>query len=166
MNKKYELIDDDYLCLPNGKVLCRIRALRNLCNGVKVGDIGGYIETESNLSLSDDSWIYDDAMAYGDAYVSDGARVSGEAKVYDTAWVKGTKTEITKKSVVCGDSIVIDSVVTDSSEISGNARVINSIISDRSIITNESVVFNACIRWGHNCGLNERGWGNRYGNNC
>ena len=57
------------------------------------GELGGWIEKESNLY--GDAWVSDNAMAsanarvYGDAWVSDNAMVSGNAWVYDNARVYG-----------------------------------------------------------------------------
>ena len=65
--KKYELTDD-IITKPNGDVLHRIKAVRDFRN-VKIGDVGGYIEKEENLSHDDDAWVYDDAWVRGDAQV-------------------------------------------------------------------------------------------------
>ena len=64
INKKYELGKKE----SNG--LRRIIALRSF-GDVKKGDIGGYVESESNLSQEDSCWVY------GDARVSGNARVCG-----------------------------------------------------------------------------------------
>ena len=61
---KYKILEDQYVEVC-GKKLYRVQALKDF-NGVKSGDIGGYIEKESNLSQSGD------------------ARVSGNAKVSST----------------------------------------------------------------------------------
>ena len=48
---------------------------------VSVGDIGGWVESESNLSQEGNAWVY------GDAWVCDNARVYGDAMVYGDARV-------------------------------------------------------------------------------
>ena len=80
MDKKYELLLEDKIEYKR-KTLYRIRALRDFSN-VKAGDIGGYIESEKNLSHNGNCWIYDNAWVFGDAKVYDNARVYGSAKVY------------------------------------------------------------------------------------
>ena len=71
MNEKYEFIGrTKEIC---GAVLHQIRAKKDFAN-VKKGEIGGWIERESNLSV------------YGDAWVSGDARVSGNAWVYGGEW--------------------------------------------------------------------------------
>lgn len=62
--------------------MCRIQALKDFSN-VKVGDIGGYVESEDNLSHEGDCWIYDNAR------ISSRARVSGNARAYGNSQVYG-----------------------------------------------------------------------------
>lgn len=61
--KKYELVKSESI-VHNGRTLYRIRALREftISRGVaiKVGDIGGFVESENNLSQEDICWIFDD----------------------------------------------------------------------------------------------------------
>ena len=66
--------------------LFRIKALISF-GDVTIGDIGGYIEKEKNLSQTGEAWVYDNAWVYGEARVSGKARVYGEARVYDNAQV-------------------------------------------------------------------------------
>ena len=72
--KKYELIESDK------QGLYRVRALRDF-RDVKTGDVGGYVESESNLSQDGNAWVSGDALVYGDARVYGNARVSGDAEV-------------------------------------------------------------------------------------
>ena len=84
--KKYILTDETIeYC---GHTLHRIRALRDFCD-VTAGDLGGYIETESNLSHDGTAWVSDTAWVYGNARVFDTAKVSDTARVYGDAWVLG-----------------------------------------------------------------------------
>lgn len=56
-------------------------------HGVKVGDLGGWIENEENLIGN--AWVYGDAQVYGDARVYGDAWVSCDARVYGDAQVSG-----------------------------------------------------------------------------
>ncbi|UNF53002.1 hypothetical protein MNL01_04770 [Bartonella krasnovii] len=58
MGKKYELTDETTEV--GDHTLHRIRALRDFGN-VQVGDLGGFIEYEGNLSHLGNCWVYDDA---------------------------------------------------------------------------------------------------------
>ena len=76
------------------KTLYRIEATKDIEKfGVKVGDLGGYIEKEYNLSgnawVSGDARVYGNAWVSGDALVCDNAWVSGDAFVYGNAKVSG-----------------------------------------------------------------------------
>ena len=88
MNKKYELTDETKGI--GGITLHRIRALMDISRyGARAGDIGGWIESESNLSQYGDAWVSDDARVYGNAVVCGDARVYGEALVNGNAEVSG-----------------------------------------------------------------------------
>ena len=94
--KKYELTTDTKMVL--GRKLFRIKALVSFGN-VKIGDLGGYIEKEENLSQE------------GNAWVSGNAEVSGNAKVSGNTWVSGNA-EVSGNAKVSGNA-----------EVSGNAKV-------------------------------------------
>jgi len=84
MNTKYELTDETIT--HNGRTLHRIRALRDLpvlgCD-VEKGTLGGFVESEANLSYAntDGCWIFGDAKVYEGAVVRDWARVAEHADI-------------------------------------------------------------------------------------
>ena len=94
----------------DGHVLHRIIALRDF-GEVKKGDLGGFIEKESNLSHNSNCWIYNDAVVrgdaivYGNAKVCDDAMVCGDATVYGNAEVCG-EAEVHGEAKVCGNAKV------------------------------------------------------------
>ena len=106
MKNKYELTDETKnFC---DITLHRIRALRDIPSaGVKSGDLGGWIEKESNLSKYGDAWVYGDAKVYDNAEVRGNAKVYDNAEVYDNAWVYG------------------NAKVYDNAEVRGNAEVMD-----------------------------------------
>ena len=75
--KKYELLVDDTITFL-GVQLFRIKALISF-SGIEKGEVGGYVESEKNLSQSGTAWVS------GTARVSGNARVSGTAEVSDNA---------------------------------------------------------------------------------
>lgn len=95
-NQKYEITDMAHEEYP---FLHRIRALRDICGEICAGDIGGFVESESNLSAEpgDCAWIFDDAIAAGDAYVDRDACLRGDAIACGSAYVS-------KGSVMSGHS--------------------------------------------------------------
>ena len=96
---KYELTDM-VLETKCGLVLHRIRALRDIPEReVVAGDLGGWVESESNLSQDGDSWVFGNACVYGYACVY------GDARVYDYACVSGDAC-VSGNAHVYGDACV------------------------------------------------------------
>ena len=104
--KKYKFTGETKtIYLPFGTVtLHRIKAVVEF-GLVKVGDLGGWIEKEENLSHEENAWVYGDAEVCGNAKVYGNAKVCGNAKVYGDAEVYGN-------AWVCGNA-----------EVRGNAKV-------------------------------------------
>ena len=77
-NQKYEITEIAHEKYP---FLHRIRALRDIGSEVKTGTLGGFVESENNLSFrpGDDAWLFDDAIACNDAYVDKGSYLRGNA---------------------------------------------------------------------------------------
>ena len=131
--KKYELTDE--LIEVEGKKLYRIKALVDIPkHDVKIGELGGFVENEKNLSHEYNAWVtgnarvIDNAIVGGDAIVGGKAIVGGNARVIDNAIVGGN-------AWVTGDAWVSDNVrvtdkaiVTDNAIVGGNARVIDNAI--------------------------------------
>ena len=91
--KKYEITDIQH---PDYSFFHRIRALKDIPRyGVKAGDLGGYVESEWNLSQEGDcwvggnAWVYENARVCGNAWVGGNARVHEDAQVNGNAWVGG-----------------------------------------------------------------------------
>lgn len=103
MHKKYKLLQDDTKSI-GGTTLYRIQALRDI-GDVKAGDLGGYIQSEDNLSHDGNAWVYGNAQVYGRARVSGNARVYGSAQVYGDAWVCGDAW-VYGDAQVCGDALI------------------------------------------------------------
>ncbi len=80
MTTKYVLDRNDTVTTPSGVTLYRIKAVRAF-GSVQAGDLGGYVESENNLSHASTAWVYNGA------WVSGTARVFGYAEVFGTAWV-------------------------------------------------------------------------------
>lgn len=115
--KKYELTGETKLY--NGRTLHRIVALRNFGN-VEIGDKGGWIEKEENLSQDGECWIYGNAKVYNNAKVCDNAKVYDDAEVCGSANVWGNakvwvNAEVWANVKVCGNA-----------NVRGNAEIYNN----------------------------------------
>lgn len=84
--KKYKILEGQYVEVC-GKKLYRIQALKDF-KWVKSGDIGGYLEKESNLSQYGNAWVCDDALVYGNARVYGDARVYGTRHYLNKEWLE------------------------------------------------------------------------------
>lgn len=109
------------------KILHRIRAVRDIPeHNVKAGDLGGWLETEENLSHNGAAWVTGDAVVTGAAWVTDSARVTDSACVTGSAWVTG-KVCVTGLACVTGSALVTGKArVTGNAWVRGNARVMES----------------------------------------
>ena len=138
MIKKYELTKQ--VSIVRGSQVHRIRAVKDFGN-VKKGDLGGWIESEENLSQKGDCWVYDDSIVFHLAKIVDaaivqgGAFVSGGAKICEHA-------SVIEKAVVSDQAIIKgNSVVAGSSFVGGDAIIDGaSFIDDRSTVTGNAFV--------------------------
>lgn len=161
--KKYELTTES-IEMPLMKqcvTLYRIKALRDFSD-VKAGDLGGFVESEDNLSHEEDCWIYnnakvyDNASVYGNAMVYDNAEVYGHASIYGNAEVFGNA-EVYDSAEVYGDAEVLDNAeiygcarVLDNAEVYGHAKVYNSAkIFDNAKVSENSKVHGCAEVYGN-----------------
>ena len=91
-----EYILTDEIILHEGLKLHRIQLTKD-CKWGTVGNLGGFIESKTNLS--GDAWVTGTAKVYGNAKVYGDALVFGDAQVFGDALVCGN-------SQVCGDALV------------------------------------------------------------
>ena len=104
--KKYEFTGEtkEIRLLFRTATLHRIRA--TVAFGiVEVGDLGGWIEKEENLSHEGKAWVWGNAEVCGDAEVWGNAEVCGDAEVWGNAKVWGNA-EVWGNAKVCGDAEV------------------------------------------------------------
>ena len=128
---KYELTSE--IINYSGYKLYRIKALKDF-GSVKAGELGGWIESEENLSQADNAWVYnnakvfDKARVYGDAAVSDDAKVCGYAAISDNARVCDNA-EVSDYVEVFENAIVLGHAkVCGFTRIFGNAIVLGNAI--------------------------------------
>lgn len=142
-NKKYELTDESIKRL--GVTLYRIRALRDFGN-VKKGALGGFVQSEANLSHDGDSWVYDDAKVF------DRARVIENGKVFYNAEVMG-KAIISKNSRVSYRACVTGkAILTDFAHVDDNASVCGrAIIKEHAKISADAWIGENAIVSKHSC---------------
>ena len=142
-DKKYIMTDEARTF--KGHTLHRIKAIKSF-GDIKEGDLGGFIESEENLSQYCEAWIYRNGCVYEDATVWHNAKIGNknataddeinmQTVVYGRALVSG-QVHIFDKAVICGDAATTDNCkiygnayvdenawVRGCAEVSGNARI-------------------------------------------
>ena len=138
---KYEFTGETRAIVKNNIeiVLKRIRALRDLCptqmdGEVHKGDIGGWIESEDNLSHLDMCWVDEEAMVFEQAVVKDNAYICGNSRVEESA-------------VVCDDACADENAVVagkatlaNYATVYGNAQIRGLATADGDIIIKGNTV--------------------------
>jgi hypothetical protein len=99
MSKKYEITKEKHSTIE----AYRIKALIDF-GDVKVGDLGGFIEIEENLSQSGSAWVYGDAVVYNNGVILDDSIVKGTSIVSETT-VSGKS--VIKNTIVSPKTIVM-----------------------------------------------------------
>lgn len=148
-SKKYRILKDDFIkahkfksCISSEEEssvveikLYRIQALKTFTKSggynpiIHVGELGGYVETEDNLSQEGNCWIF------GDAKVKDGGKVIDDAIIFD-------KVMVSNNSVIRGNSVVRDRCfVTHRSDIFDSTLVGDVTVSDQSSIHSGSFLY-------------------------
>ena len=139
MNIKYRLTNDSINL--SSRILHRIQAVKDFSD-VKAGDLGGYVETEENLSQVGNAWIYHNAKVF------DRAKVYDNVKIYDNARVFN-KARIYNNAIVLNDAKVFDCAkvggraeVRDNALIFGNADVFDiALVRDNARVFGDVCVF-------------------------
>lgn len=133
--KKYQILKDDFVkvhtfksCISDGETsiveikLYRIQALKTFTKPggynpvVHVGELGGYVESEANLSQEGSCWLFDKAR------VKDGGKVLDDAIVYDKCLVSRNAI-VRGSSVVGGHCFITNQSVIIDSRLEGNVIV-------------------------------------------
>lgn len=138
--QKYELTGESIKLAGNERVLYRIRALIDI-GEVGKGTLGGFVESEVNLSDKGTCWIADDAKVFSNATVSGDAVVSGKALVGSEARVTGNAS-VRDSAFIAGSAVVSDfAVVKDSAVLIGHTNIKgHAVICDNANISNEAVI--------------------------
>ena len=143
------------------KTLYRIKALKDF-GTVKEGDLGGFIESEKNLSQEGNCWVGGNAWVSRDAWVSRNAQVLGDARVYgnvwisEEAWVFGNA-QVFGDAVVCGDAWVYGNAkVFGDAWVCGYAKVLEDVDSEPEPENLEVIDLSARETIRDLCGIIER----------
>ena len=149
--KKYELTDETKVL---GEItLHRIKALRVIENSgrgrVLEGELGGWLESEYNLSQEGGCWVAEEAKVYGRAHVRDNALVCGKAAVSEQALVRNI-------SIVCDRACVFQNAVVSQAAQVKEAAVLKgrafvggvAVVKGSAVVEGCSRVIDDALVWG------------------
>lgn len=111
--KKYEITN---IAHPHYPWLHRIQALRDVREDVRAGDLGGFVQSEENLSQEGQCWIAGNAVAAEEAYVY------GNAILWDQACARGCAA-ISGQSRIGGNAIIEDYAIVTAGYVHGNVHI-------------------------------------------
>ena len=137
-DKKYEITDIAHPVYPE---LHRIRALRQVREDVPAGELGGFVQSEANLSQgNDEAWLYDDSISQHEANVCGDAELHGQAVAQDLALVGGSAV-VYGHAIACDNAILTAGCIRSDALVCGNARVReNAATHIAPVVTGQSVV--------------------------
>ena len=132
MQKKYEFTGETMLIgKSNGEraVVKEIVSLINIENhDVKVGDKGGWIESDKNLSHSGSAWLSPDS------FVIDDAVVNGHGYIESTT--------LREQAIVGNQAVIRSSTLAGRAKVHDSAKVTNSHLDGDTLIGEKSVISN------------------------
>ena len=143
-NNKYRLIPED--CKINyGRKLYRIEALKDF-GVVKAGELGGYIESENNLSFDGEAWVCENAEVFDDARICNDALINGNARIYGNAIVSN-KAAVGGNALIYGNALICDEAcVYDKAYVYGNVLVCNNaIIRGNAVVSGNARICNDAL---------------------
>ena len=154
MNDKYELLEEDTIIAGNGAMLYRIRAKKTLVDLyasygdiiVEKGELGGYIQSESNLDVTRTAWVCPDAQVYDNAVVADDSYVCEGAKIYGNAKILGYAV-VAENARVFGNALLFSDWCGPDVRIGGHVKVCGNAkvfccdeLPDRAIVDGDAVI--------------------------
>lgn len=134
--------------------------LREICalidipeQGVKAGDVGGWLEFDSNLSHEGNCWVHKDSQVCGTSIVKDNATVSGASMIQGDSRIE-KDAEVKSGSTVV-DSIILDNVKLCSTTVykskfsgTGSVTVTKGFLNNTMVISNHKVRGSGNFLWG------------------
>ena len=141
--KKYEITEITH---PKYPWLHRIRARCQVSEQVGPGALGGYVQTEDNLSQDGTCWIYDQAICCEEAVVEDDGRMFDGAVARGSALISGDA-RMFERAVAEGNSSFFSGELKEDARLSGNAVVNRSDNGLSPLIGRKSNVYGSVCGW-------------------
>ena len=105
-----------------GRTLHQIKAIIDF-GDIEAGDVGGWLESEENLSHEGDCWVDDSAIVFGNAKIVQHAAI-GEYAVIGGHAVIGGNAEIGGSAQISGHAVIGEHAkIGESAQISGHVQI-------------------------------------------
>jgi len=138
VDKKYELLKDDTIELKTGRILYRIRSLKDFSTyraeeaedgdcvlkkvKISTGTLGGYIESEVNLSQEGNCWVFNENDRYSKECDLSASYVYANAKIRENATIAHF-TEVCDNAVISGNACITNGVIFGNAMVRDNAII-------------------------------------------
>lgn len=140
--KKYEITSESKVIdtiMITKKTVYRIKALKDFSD-VKKGDLGGWIESERNLSQDGDCWIYDNASCFDSASITQNATMFNNSIAYHNAQVYG-QASIKDNAVVRNNALVMNCAIVKENAVIGDGYIAGYVVvSGESYVSNDTKI--------------------------
>lgn len=143
LHKKYEITEIPH---PKYPWLHRIRALVRVNENVERGDLGGYVESENNLSQEGYCWIYDSAVVCEGAVVDKDGRLFDGAMARDSVLVTGNA-RLFENATAEGFSYISGGELRENARAAGDAVIKPSDNGQSPLIKGESNIYGTVCGW-------------------
>lgn len=153
MEKKYEFTGNTREFVYRGRHITvhEIRLLKDLyepndpeCVMFEKGEVGGFIESEENLSHEGNCWVVAGGEVFGNARVYDDAQIGSGGAVYDSAKVYGKSCVQSGANVNCNAEVFGDNIIEDYACISGTAKIGGKVdISGNNVLIGNDACINS-----------------------
>lgn len=140
---KYEFVEGDRAQGLDGRILRRIRALTDIpSRHIRAGSLGGYIESESNLSHDGAAWVGGVARAYGGAFIGGDALLHGSSIAHEDALLSDSCI-VGGQAQICGHATILGNTrVSGAACIWGDATVSgDAMIGEQMLLPGGAVIF-------------------------
>lgn len=141
MNLKYEITN---IAHPQYPWLHRIRALRNIRDDVHAGDLGGFVESERNLSQEGSCWIYDNALAGENSRVTEQSTLHWASRTLGSSVISGDA-RLDRNAWVLDNAVVAAGTITNMVTILGDARILPGSGHSSPTLKNDAVIYGTVV---------------------
>lgn len=140
--RKYELTENSLEC--GGRILRQIKAVKSFYTAsgeiVRWGDLGGFIESEENLSHEGGCWVASNANVFDDARVEDDAVICASSVCHGSGVIRGYAL-VSDHCDIGGECLISDHAKVSFSKVIEDARICRcSEIQQECVIGGYSII--------------------------